>query len=240
MKQPRQVRFSHVLLFLACEIERKWIIYDTGWGLSQPDFLLVSLFVTQFTIKLVIINVNLSRPSHRGLGALLFTNRVWFLSQQNLLYVQGLLDGACDFIFLSEKTNKSNHLQMLLQRQNFLPSSLRPWVLVRPVFETATSSSADRLFSIWANQAGVDRSGGFLLSRWKPPINRIKSWQFWNNSDFAEKKFFLACSNLALLKNTFCGHRFVDKPTVLNFPGLRPVSRKSRELTGPVSCLGFH
>ena len=47
-----------VLSFLACEIEREWKNYDTGWGLSQPDFLLVTLLVAQFTIKLVrIINV---------------------------------------------------------------------------------------------------------------------------------------------------------------------------------------
>ena len=72
------------------------------------------------------VKVNLSRASHRGLGPLLFANSVWFLSQQNLLYLQGLLDGTCDFLFLSEKTNKSNRLRMSLQRQNFLPSSLRP------------------------------------------------------------------------------------------------------------------
>ena len=84
------------------------------------------------------VNVNLSRPSHRGLGPLLSTNIVWFLSPQNMLYVQGLLDGECHFSFLSEKTtNKSNRLQMALQRQNFLPSYLRPRVLVWPGFETA-------------------------------------------------------------------------------------------------------
>ena len=37
-----------------CEIVHKWIFYSTGWGLS-PDFLLVTLLVLQFTIKLVII-----------------------------------------------------------------------------------------------------------------------------------------------------------------------------------------
>ena len=72
---------------------------------------------------------------------MLFANSVWFLSQQNLLYLQGLLDGACVFLFLSEKTNKSNRLQMSLQTQNFLPRS-------GPGFETATSRSADRRFSV--------------------------------------------------------------------------------------------
>ena len=121
------------------------------------------------------VNVNLSRPSHRGLSPLLFADSVWFLSQQNLLYLQGLLDGACDFSFLSEKTNKSNHLQMSLQRQNFLPSSLRPWVLVRArVWNRDLPLSRPSLFC-WANQAAVDRGRGFLqISRWKSPINRIK------------------------------------------------------------------
>ena len=32
---------------------------------------------------------------------------------------------------LSEKTQKSNHLQMLEQRQHLLLNYLRPWVLVR-------------------------------------------------------------------------------------------------------------
>ena len=121
------------------------------------------------------VNVNLSRPSHRRLGPFLFTSRVWFLSQKNLLHVQGLLDGACDFSFLSEKTNKSNRLQMSLQTQNFLPSSLRPWVLVRAgVWNRDLPLSRLSLFC-WANQATVDRGRGFLqLSRWKSPINRIK------------------------------------------------------------------
>ena len=44
---------------------------------------------------------------HTEPGPLLFTNSVWFLSQQNLLYVQGLLDEARDFSFLFEETNKS-------------------------------------------------------------------------------------------------------------------------------------
>ena len=121
------------------------------------------------------VKVNLSRPSHTGLGPLLFVNSVWFLPQQNLLYLQGLLDGACDFLFLSEKANKSNRLQMSLQRQNFLPSSLRPWVLVRAgVWNRDLPLSRPSLFCR-ANQAAVDRGKGFLqLSRWESPINRIK------------------------------------------------------------------
>ena len=56
---------------------------------------------------------------------------------------------------LSEKTRKSNRLQKSLQRQHFLLSYLRPWVLVRPGLEPAASRSADRRLSNWANWAAV-------------------------------------------------------------------------------------
>ena len=39
--------------------------------------------------------------------------------------VNGLWDGAYGLWFLSEKTRKSNRLQMLLQRQHFLVSHLK-------------------------------------------------------------------------------------------------------------------
>ena len=38
---------------------------------------------------------------------------------------KGLWDGAYDLLSLSEKTRKSNRLQMLLQRQHFLLSYLK-------------------------------------------------------------------------------------------------------------------
>ena len=41
------------------------------------------------------------------------------------LYVQGFWDGAYGLASLSEKTGKSNRLQMSLQRQHFLLSYLK-------------------------------------------------------------------------------------------------------------------
>ena len=69
--------------------------------------------------------------------------------------VQVLWDGTYGFSSLSEKTRKSNHLQMSLQRQHFLLSYFKPWVLVQPGFEPATSRSADRRSPNWASQAAV-------------------------------------------------------------------------------------
>ena len=40
-------------------------------------------------------------------------------------YEQGLWDGTSGFLSLSEKTGKSNHLEMSLQRQHFLLSYLK-------------------------------------------------------------------------------------------------------------------
>ena len=55
-----------------------------------------------------------------------------FFNVPQNLYMQGLWDGAYGLSSLSEKTRKSNCLQMSLQRQHFLP-----WVLVRPGLEPA-------------------------------------------------------------------------------------------------------
>ena len=59
---------------------------------------------------------------------------------------KGLWDGAYGLSSLSEKTRKSNHLQMLLQRQHFLLSYLKTLSVGR---------SADRRLSHWANRAAV-------------------------------------------------------------------------------------
>ena len=54
---------------------------------------------------------------------------------------------------LSEKTRMSN-LCRCHNKGSTLPSDiLRPWVLVRPGIEPATSRSADRRLSNWANRA---------------------------------------------------------------------------------------
>ena len=62
MKQPRQVRLSYVRGFsIVWSSHVKSNIngysYNTGWGLS-PHFLLVTLLVVQFIIKLVIIMIS--------------------------------------------------------------------------------------------------------------------------------------------------------------------------------------
>ena len=62
MKQPRQVRLSYVCGFSIVwsshvKSNKNEYSYNTGWGLS-PDFLLVTLLVVQFIIKLVIIMIS--------------------------------------------------------------------------------------------------------------------------------------------------------------------------------------
>ena len=65
-------------------------------------------------------------PHHRGLRPLLFLNSSVgsFTSHKNRS-VKVLWDGTYGFSSLSEKTRKSNHLQMSLQRQHFLLSYLK-------------------------------------------------------------------------------------------------------------------
>ena len=65
-------------------------------------------------------------PHHRGLRPLLFSNSDGgsFTSHKNKS-VKVLWDGTYGFSSLSEKTRKSNHLQMSLQRQHFLLSYLK-------------------------------------------------------------------------------------------------------------------
>ena len=63
-------------------------------------------------------------PHHRGLRPLLFLNNDVgsFMSRHKNKSVKVLWDGTYGFSSLSEKTRKSNHLQMSLQRQHFLLS----------------------------------------------------------------------------------------------------------------------
>ena len=108
---------------------------------------------------------------------------------------------------------------MSLERQNFLPIYLRPWVLVRPGFETTNSRSANRRSPNWANQPVVDRGRGFLqLSRWKAPINRIKMPTVLKQPWFRREEIFFL--HAVILNHKFCGHRFGVKPTVSPFPWL--------------------
>ena len=56
------------------------------------------------------------RPQHRELRPLLFSNSVWVLSFHRVICEQGLWDGTSGLSSLSEKTRKSDHLQMSSQR----------------------------------------------------------------------------------------------------------------------------
>ena len=69
-------------------------------------------------------------PHHVGLRPLLFSNSSVgsFTSHKNRS-VKVLWDGTYGFSSLSEKTRKSNHLQMLLQRQHFLLSYLKTLIV---------------------------------------------------------------------------------------------------------------
>ena len=65
-------------------------------------------------------------PHHRGLRLLLFSkSSVGSFTSHKNKSVKVLWDGTYGFSSLSEKTRKSNHLQMSLQRQHFLLSYLR-------------------------------------------------------------------------------------------------------------------
>ena len=102
-------------------------------------------------------DVSEDTPQQRELRPLFSFRIVWWsLTSHRVICEQGLWDGTSGLSSLSEKTRKSNHLQMSLQRRHFLLSYFkRPWVLVRPGFELTTSRSADRRSTNWANRAAV-------------------------------------------------------------------------------------
>ena len=65
-------------------------------------------------------------PQHRGLRPQLFSNSdVGSFTSHKNKSVKVLWDGTYGFLSSSEKTRKSNHLQMSLQRQPFLLSYLK-------------------------------------------------------------------------------------------------------------------
>ena len=86
-----------------------------------------------------------------------------------------LWDGSYCLSFLSEKTRKSNHLQISEQRQHFLLGYFKTWVVVRPVFEPATSRTVVRCSTNRANRRryknqvswfqGFYSFTGFVVSR---------------------------------------------------------------------------
>ena len=95
-------------------------------------------------------------PRHRGLRPLLFLNSdVGCFTSHKTKSLKVVWDGTYGFSSLSEKTTKSNHLQMPLQRQHFLLSYLKTLSVGPPAFEPATSRSADRRSPNWGNQAAI-------------------------------------------------------------------------------------
>ena len=67
-----------------------------------------------------------TKDSHSTGITLLFSNSAWVLLRPTELSTfKELWDGTSDLSSLSEKTRKSNHLQMKLQRQHFLLSYLK-------------------------------------------------------------------------------------------------------------------
>ena len=85
-------------------------------------------------------------PQHRGLRPLLFSNSgVGSFTSHKNRSVKVLWDRTYGFLSLPEKTRKSNHWQMSLQRQHFLLSYWKTLsvALVRPGFEPVTSRSPD-------------------------------------------------------------------------------------------------
>ena len=62
-----------------------------------------------------------TRPQHRATTSpTLCEQWVGSLTSHRVIYEQGLWDGTYGLSSLSEKTRKSNHLQMSLQKQHFL------------------------------------------------------------------------------------------------------------------------
>ena len=65
------------------------------------------------------------RPPHRGRRPYSLRTVCGFFNVPQNFYMQGLWDGAYGLSSLSNKTRKSKHLQMSLQRQHFLLSYLK-------------------------------------------------------------------------------------------------------------------
>ena len=66
---------------------------------------------------------------------------------------KGLWDGVYGLSSLSERTRKSNRLQMLLQRQHFFLSYLKTLSVGLAGFEPTASRLVDRRLPYWANRA---------------------------------------------------------------------------------------
>ena len=102
-------------------------IYQLFWTQASPEGICTN--GTQVPCKVPSLPNRTTRkgwPHHRGLRPLPFSNSgVGSLTSHKNKSVKVLWDGTYGFSSLSEKTRKSNHLQMSLQRQHFLPSYLK-------------------------------------------------------------------------------------------------------------------
>ena len=100
-------------------------IYQLFWTQACPE----GMCTTQVPCKVPSLPNPTTRkgwPHHRGLRPVLFSNSdVGSFTSHKNKSVKVLWDGTYGFSSLSEKTRKSNHLQMSLQRQHFLLSYLK-------------------------------------------------------------------------------------------------------------------
>ena len=95
-------------------------------------------------------------PHHRGLRPPLFSNSdVGCFTFHKNKSVKVLWDGTYGFSSLSEKTRKSNHLQMSLQRLHFLLSYLKALSVGPAKVWIHDSPAADQCSPKWANQVVI-------------------------------------------------------------------------------------
>ena len=104
-----------------------YIIYQLFWTQACPEGM--STNGTQVPYEVPSLPNPTTRkgwPHHRSLRPLLFSNSEVgsFTSHENK-WMKVLWDRTYSFSSLSEKTRKTNHLQMTLQRQHFLLSYLK-------------------------------------------------------------------------------------------------------------------
>ena len=92
--------------------------------------------------------------------------------------IEVLCDGAYGLSSLSEKTRKSNHLQMLLQRQHFLLSHLKTLSVGPARFELMISCTVVRCSTNWANRlAVIMQYQRYTVSHYKFLLQKPKKFQ---------------------------------------------------------------
>ena len=137
-----EIKYKNCICKRSCRVRRVWIRPSSksvnlfSFYLLLPAFLDTGLpigngyerdsYVPCQVPSLPNLTTRRVWPHHRSLRPLLFSNSSVgsFTSHMNRS-VKVLRDGTYSFSSLSEKTRKSNHLQMSLQRQHFLLSYLK-------------------------------------------------------------------------------------------------------------------